>query len=96
MSKLKLEFIRLGLTFLIFLFIVTLLFMEINQVKSNWFLNFSKTLSTPVFVLSFIIPIWILIDLLRKKIVDKSIFNLTFFISTISILLLFFAILFIK
>jgi hypothetical protein len=96
MSKLQLEFLRLGFSFAIFIFIITLLFMEINQVKSDWFRDFSKTLSIPVFILSFLIPIWMLIDLIRKKVADKSIFNLTFFISTISLLLLFFAIIFIK
>ncbi len=70
--------------------------MEINQVKSDWFRDFSKILSTPVFIVSFLIPIWLVIDLIRKKVADKSIFNLTFFISSISLLLLFFAIIFIK
>jgi len=96
MSKIQLEFLRLGLSFAIFIFIMTLLFMEINQVRSDWFQNFSKILSTPVFIVSFLIPIWMLIDLIRKKVADKSIFNLTFFIATISLLLLFFAILFMK
>ncbi|WP_055444659.1 hypothetical protein [Lacinutrix himadriensis] len=96
MSKIQLEFLRLGFSFAIFIFIITLLFMEINQVKSDWFRDFSKILSTPVFIVSFLIPIWLVIDLIRKKVADKSIFNLTFFISSISLLLLFFAIIFIK
>ena len=37
------------------------------------------------------IPVWMIIDLARKKVADKSIFNLTFFISVISILLIGFA-----
>ncbi len=96
MTKIKLELFRLGLTFIIFVFVITLVFMELNQVRSNWFSAFSKVFSTPAFVLSFLIPVWMIVDLIRKKVADKSIFNLTFFISTISILLLFFAIIFLK
>ena len=53
-------------------------------------------MTLPALGLSIAIPIWMIVDLFRKKVADKSIFNLTFFISVISILLLLFAIYILK
>ncbi|AUC76718.1 hypothetical protein CW732_13960 [Olleya sp. Bg11-27] len=92
MTKLQVEYIRLGLSFIVFTFIITLLFVLINQVEIQWFISFSEVLILPALILSISIPIWMIVDLIRKKVADKSIFNLTFFINVISILLLLFAI----
>ena len=92
MTKLQVEYLRLAFSFIVFVFIITLLFVLINQVQIDWFTNLSKVLMIPALVLSIAIPIWMIIDLIRKKVADKSIFNLTFFITVISILLLLFAI----
>jgi len=92
MTKLQVEYLRLAFSFIVFVFIITLLFVLINQVQIDWFTNLSKVLMIPALVLSIAIPIWMIVDLIRKKVADKSIFNLTFFITVISILLLLFAI----
>ncbi|QCE42702.1 hypothetical protein [Psychroserpens sp. NJDZ02] len=92
MTKLQVEYLRLAFSFIVFVFIITLLFVLINQVQIDWFTNLSKVLMIPALVLSIAIPIWMIVDLIRKKVTDKSIFNLTFFITVISILLLLFAI----
>lgn len=91
MNKLKLEYTRLTLAFLVFVYVVTHLFMYINRVESQWFQALAKILTIPSLILIIGIPIWMIIDLARKKVADKSIFNLTFFISVISILLIGFA-----
>ncbi len=91
MTKLKLEFIRLGLAFFAFLFILLTLFMYVNQVKAQWHQIIGELLTIPVILLIVAIPIWLIVDLVKKKVADKSIFNLTFFVSVISVLLLLFA-----
>jgi hypothetical protein len=91
MTKLKLEFIRLGLAFFSFGFILLALFMYVNQVNAQWFRVIGELLTIPVLLLTAGIPIWLIIDLIRKKVADKSIFNLTFFVSVISVMLLLFA-----
>ncbi|WP_375239503.1 hypothetical protein [Aurantibacter sp.] len=91
MTKLKLEFIRLGLAFFTFAFTLLSLFMYINQVNGQWFRIIGELLTIPVILLTAGIPIWLIIDLIKKNVADKSIFNLTFFISVISVALLFFA-----
>lgn len=96
MTKLKLEYLRLILTFIIFIFIVTNLFFYINQVNSYWFNALSKVVFIPSLILIICIPIWMIIDLIRKKIEDKSIFNLTFFIVFVSILLYGFALIYLN
>tara|TARA_R110000751_G_scaffold2470_4_gene13277 strand:+ start:98655 stop:98945 length:291 start_codon:yes stop_codon:yes gene_type:complete len=96
MTKLQIEYIRLALALLVFVFIITLLFLHINQVNLNWFTTLSSLMTLPALGLSIAIPIWMIVDLFRKKVADKSIFNLTFFISVISILLLLFAIYILK
>ncbi|RAJ16262.1 hypothetical protein [Olleya aquimaris] len=96
MTKLNIEYIRLTITFVVFVFIITLLFLHINQVQLDWFETLSEVFTIPALILSIIIPIWMIIDLIRKKIADKSIFNLTFFICVISILLLLFALSFLN
>lgn len=96
MTKLKLEYLRLILTFIIFIFIVTNLFFYINQVNSNWFNALSKVVFIPSLILIICIPIWMIIDLIKKKIEDKSIFNLTFFIVFVSILLYGFALIYLN
>lgn len=96
MTKLQIEYIRLTLALLVFVFIITLLFLHINQVDLNWFTTLSSVMIMPALGLSIAIPIWMIVDLFRKKVADKSIFNLTFFISVISILLLLFAIYILK
>ena len=91
MSKLHIEYIRLSFSFLVFIFIITLLFFHINQVQLDWFTALSKIVTIPALLLSIAIPVWMIIDLIKKNVADKSIFNLNFFISVISILLLLFA-----
>ena len=66
--------------------------MLINQVQMDWFINTAQAITIPVLVLIVAVPIWMIVDLIRKQVADKSIFNLTFFISVISILLMLFAI----
>lgn len=92
MTKLQVEYIRLAIATLVFIFIITLLFVLINQVKLDWFINTAQAITIPILVLIVAVPIWMIIDLIRKQVADKSIFNLTFFISVISILLMLFAI----
>ncbi|WGD34400.1 hypothetical protein [Olleya sp. YS] len=96
MTKINIEYIRLTITFIVFVFIITLLFLHINQVQLHWFETFSEVFTIPALILSIIIPIWMITDLIRKKVADKSIFNLTFFICVISILLILFAISFLN
>ena len=84
MTKLQVEYTRLAIATLVFIFIITLLFVLINQVQMDWFINTAQAITIPVLVL--------IVDLIRKQVADKSIFNLTFFISVISILLMLFAI----
>ena len=90
MTKLKLEFIRLGLAFFVFAFIIGLLFTYINQVKAQWIQAAGEILTIPVLLLAVAIPVWLIVDLARKKVADKAIFNLTFFLSVISVLLFLF------
>ncbi|PKG52854.1 MULTISPECIES: hypothetical protein [Olleya] len=92
MTKLQVEYIRLAIATLVFIFIITLLFVLINQVQMDWFINTAQAITIPVLVLIVAVPIWMIVDLIRKQVADKSIFNLTFFISVISILLMLFAI----
>jgi hypothetical protein len=92
MTKLQVEYIRLAIATLVFIFIITLLFVLINQVQMEWFINTAQAITIPVLVLIVAVPIWMIIDLIRKQVADKSIFNLTFFISVISILLMLFTI----
>ncbi|MGB6267991.1 MAG: hypothetical protein WBF67_03195 [Olleya sp.] len=96
MTKLLVEYIRLIITFIIFVFIIIILFLHINQVQLDWFDRLSEAITIPTLILSIAIPIWMIIDLLRKKVADKAIFNLTIFVSVISILLLLFAISFLS
>lgn len=92
MTKLKLEYIRLGLSFFTFVFITASLFMYINQVKAQWFQIVTELFAIPSLLLTILIPIWLIVDLARKKVADKSIFNLTFFVSVMCVLLLVFSI----
>lgn len=92
MTKLQVEYTRLAIATLVFIFIITLLFVLINQVQMDWFINTAQAITIPVLVLIVAVPIWMIVDLIRKQVADKSIFNLTFFISVISILLMLFAI----
>ena len=92
MTKLQVEYTRLAIATLVFIFIITLLFVLINQVQMDWFINTAQSITIPVLVLIVAVPIWMIVDLIRKQVADKSIFNLTFFISVISILLMLFAI----
>ena len=92
MTKLQVEYIRLAIATLVFIFIITLLFVLINQVQMEWFINTAQAITIPVLVLIVAVPIWMIVDLIRKQVADKSIFNLTFFISVISILLMLFTI----
>ncbi len=96
MTKLQIEYIRLSFSLIVFIFIITLLFFHINQVQLQWFTALTKVMTIPALLLSIAIPLWMIVDLFRKKVADKSIFNLTFFISVISILLLLFAIYILK
>ena len=96
MTKLQIEYIRLSFSLFVFIFIITLLFFHINQVQLQWFTALTKVITIPGLLLSIAIPLWMIVDLFRKKVADKSIFNLTFFISVISILLLLFAIYILK
>jgi len=96
MTKLKLEFIRLGLAFFVFAFIIGLLFTYINQVKAKWIQTAGELLTIPVLLLAVAIPVWLIVDLVRKKVADKSIFNLTLFLSVISVLLLLFSLKFLS
>jgi len=96
MTKLKIEYIRLVVAFIIFVFITSLLFIYVNQVKVDWFQVFASYFTIPSMVLIVGIPIWMIIDLVKKKVADKTIFNLTFFISVISVLMLLFAIVILK
>jgi len=73
-----------------------LLFIYVNQVKVDWFQVFASYFTIPSMVLIVGIPIWMIIDLVKKKVADKTIFNLTFFISVISVLMLLFAIVILK
>jgi len=91
MNKLKLEYIRLTLAFLVFVYVVTHLFMYINNVDLQWFKALAELLTIPSLILIIAVPLWMIIDLAKKNIADKSIFNLTFFITVISILLIGFA-----
>ncbi len=92
MTKLQIEYLRLSIAFIVFAFIITLLFLNINQVQIQWFTKLTEVLTIPALLLSIAIPLWMIVDLIRKKVADKAIFNLTFFISVISILLLLFTI----
>lgn len=92
MTKLQLEYLRLVLTVIVFVLIITPLFLHINQVTINWFNSLSQVMAIPLLILCIGIPLWMIVDLIRKNVADKSIFNLTFFISVISIALLFFSI----
>ncbi|WP_397362861.1 hypothetical protein [Olleya sp. R77988] len=96
MTKLHVEFIRLGIAFIVFIFIISLLFLHINQVQIQWFNTLSEVFTIPALLLSIAIPLWMVIDLVKKNIADKPIFNLTFFVCVISILLLLFAIRFLN
>lgn len=96
MTKLKLEFLRLGLAFFSFVFILVSLFMYVNQVKAQWFRIIGELLTIPVLLLIAGIPIWLIIDLVKKNVADKSIFNLTFFVSVISVLLFLFSLKFLN
>ena len=96
MTKLQIEYIRLSFSLFVFIFIITLLFFHINQVQLQWFTALTKVMTIPALLLSIAIPLLMIVDLFRKKVADKSIFNLTFFISVISILLLLFAIYILK
>lgn len=91
MNKLKIEYTRLALAFLVFVYIVTHLFLYINRIDSQWFQALAELFTIPSLVLIIAIPIWMIIDLVKKNIADKSILNLTFFISFISLLLFGFA-----
>lgn len=91
MNKLKIEYTRLALAFLVFVYIVTHLFLYINRIDSQWFQALAELFTIPSLILIIAIPIWMIIDLVKKNIADKSILNLTFFISFISLLLFGFA-----
>ena len=91
MNKLKIEYIRLALAFLVFVYIVTHLFLYINRIDSQWFKALAELFTIPSLILIIAIPIWMIIDLVKKNIADKSILNLTFFISFISLILFGFA-----
>lgn len=88
MKKLQLEYIRLGLVFICFVGIISLLFAYINQFDAQWFHIIGELLTIPILVGIAITPIWMVIDLIKKNIADKAIFNLTFFISVINVGLL--------
>ena len=79
------------LAFLVFVYIVTHLFLYINRINSQWFQALAELFTIPSLILIIAIPIWMIIDLVKKNIADKSILNLTFFISFISLLLFGFA-----
>lgn len=90
MTKIKLEYLRLIITFLFFICLVSFLFMHVNQVNPILIEKVAKGFIITAIVLNIVIPVWLVIDLIRKKVADKSLFNLTFFISIIAIGLLFF------
>lgn len=92
MNKLNVEYLRLILSFTVFIFITTLLFIYINQIELNWFNSIKNIFLIPAIVLTIAIPIWMIVDLIKKNVADKAIFNLTFFVSAISILLMLFAV----
>jgi hypothetical protein len=96
MTKLKLEFLRLGLAFFSFIFILVSLFMYVNQVNAQWFRIIGELVTIPVLILTAGMPIWLIIDLVKKNVADKAIFNLTFFVSVISVLLFLFSLKFLN
>jgi hypothetical protein len=88
MNKLNLEYSRLGLAFFSFVGIISLLFAYINQFDAQWFQVIGELVTIPILIIIIINPIWMMVDLIKKNIADKAIFNLTLFLSVISIGLL--------
>lgn len=94
MKKITIEFIRLGIITLCFIFIMALLFAYINQFESDAFQIIGELVTIPVMIITFVVPVWMVYDLIKKTVADKAIFNLTFFISIINVLLLAFAVIY--
>jgi hypothetical protein len=90
MKKIHLEYTRLSLAFVSFLGIISLLFAYINQYDAQWFQIIGELLTIPILILILLIPIWMVVELIKKNIADKAIFNLTFFLSVINVGLLIF------
>tara|TARA_R110002012_G_scaffold213862_1_gene384967 strand:+ start:1004 stop:1288 length:285 start_codon:yes stop_codon:yes gene_type:complete len=88
MNKLNLEYTRLGLAFFSFIGIISFLFAYINQFDVQWFQIIGELVTIPILIIIIINPIWMMVDLIKKNIADKAIFNLTLFLSVISIGLL--------
>lgn len=91
MKKITLEFIRLGIVFFNFIYLMLLLFAYINQLNSEAFQILGELLTIPVMLISIIIPLWLITDLFKKQVIDKTIFNLTFFICSVNLFLFGFA-----
>ena len=70
---------------------MTLLFAYINQVESKTLDFLGELLTIPVILITALVPVWMINDLVKKQVADKSIFNLTFFVSLINVFLLGFA-----
>ena len=96
MKKITVEFIRLALVFFAFIFIMALLFAYINHVENDFFKSIGVVLTVPVMCITVLIPLWMIFDLVKKNVADKSIFNLTFFVSIINLFSLAFAFIYLK